>query len=270
MQWITQLCKIRQNECRTMNCIALTAALGQDAVSVHSKYTRQKNSLTLTVFSLHLQMLWSNFKLKKGHESEWICIWNTGMVDLMVIAGMEKWFWKAEREKERLRSKHCIIWQSSHTCAIWTCLCPVLPVGKVQIVTLTSSAKYFALKTVLDVITHKFPCNGYGCMLGKIWFGPPWTDSIVFLVCKRNFSLTQKTCKAGLWSHELSGSALDKQQNSFTVSSEPKNHSFCFLPRAENLLSEQLPRSLWETEMLMVDSYSNQRFAVWALLTMSR
>lgn len=48
-----------------MNCIALTAALGQDVVSMHSKYTTQKNSLGLNVFSPHLKMLWSNLKQKK-------------------------------------------------------------------------------------------------------------------------------------------------------------------------------------------------------------
>lgn len=84
--------------------------------------------------------------------------------------------------------------------------------------------------------------------------------------------MPQKTYQAGLWSDELSGSALDKQQNSFTVSGEPERHSFCFLSPAENLLSEQLPRSLWETEMLMVNGSSNWRFAKaeWALLTISR
>lgn len=169
---------------------------------------------------------------------------------LMTITGMERWYWKAVKEEGRL-SKDCGLafkhqFENHDTHVIRPCLCVVLPACKVEIMILTSSARYFALKTVLGIISYKSPWNEllyidksinaifWAFLTKKDWFSTleeeyfidpkdVWGWTLELWTCFR-FCLTSaaKEFHSLQWTRERDG--------------------FCFLSPAENLCG-QIPRA---------------------------
>lgn len=132
--------------------------------------------------------------------------------------GGTEWKGKAEEQALWLNIKASVE-DSWHTCIIWPCLYPDPPVYKVEI--MNSITKHFVLKMVLGIIGYRFPEMSMGI----------WNKSINIIVFA---SLNRCDCFSGLgeeyfidskdvWGWHLgswfvSGSALDQQQNRFTVS----------------------------------------------------